>query len=135
MVSRPRASAPNPWVVRIGGAGAIGVTVWVFLGVSAGCVASGSATGTACPSYALGDPWILQGERAVAALLGMTFLVVVLCRLLWQGRLPDKISRDGAEWTLADESRRGLAVLERLVKTQGNAIKRLTDLVKKVPPE
>lgn len=124
-----RRAGPHPWVVRICGIGAVSASLWVFFGLSAGCVPYGSE-GNMCPSFALGDPWVLRGERATVALLGMTFFVVVLCRVIWQGKLPDKIGRDGAEWATT-ESSRGLAALEAIVRRQGSAIKQLTEFLKK----
>ncbi len=106
------------------------LAIWFFFHFRAGCAPAGSPKGHICPSYALGDPWILRGERAAAALLGMTFLVVVFCRLAWQGRLPDKIGREGAEWT-ATRSGRALSRLEEIVSNQGEAIDRLTEFVKR----
>jgi len=128
--SPPESPNPHPWVVRIPGLFAVALAIWFFVRFPAGCVPAGSVKGHICPSYALGDPWILRGERAAAALLGMTFLVVVFCRLAWQGRLPDKIGRDGAEWT-ATRSGRALARLEKIVSKQGEAIDRLTEFVRR----
>jgi len=122
-------AGPHPWVVRIGGLGAVSTSIWIFFGLKAGCVPYGSK-GDLCPSFALGDPWLLRGERATVALAGATFFVVILCRLIWQGKLPDKIGRDGAEWATT-ESSRAIAALEVLVKRQGLAITQLTKFLKR----
>lgn len=51
-----------------------------------------------CPSYALANPWILRGERGTVLAVGAVFILSIVWRMLWHGRLPDQIGRDGVSW-------------------------------------
>ena len=92
---------PHPVLVGVGGVAAMIVAIGVFL-QPAGCGITGKAL---CPGFALQDALILRGERGAAALLGMTFLIVVFCRLVIQGRLPDSITKDGPVWAARSAAR------------------------------
>lgn len=120
---------PPPWIVRVGTIPTVIVGILLFR-IAAGCGGTGQG---ACPGYALANPWILRGERGAAALLGMMFLLLVVCRLGIQGRLPDRISKDGPEWdsTAVSASQQGIDTLDGIVKDNARAVKRLSASTRK----
>jgi division protein CdvB (Snf7/Vps24/ESCRT-III family) len=53
------------------------------------------------PDYALGNLWILRGERALAILLLLVILLTVIWRGVIEGQLPLEISREGLKYEAA----------------------------------
>jgi hypothetical protein len=93
--NKPRLNGIFETLIRLGAAASIGVAVWSFFHIKAGC---NSIEPNQCPGYALQNPLIMRGERSAAILAGLVILLVIFCRLVLQGRLPDRIGREGFDW-------------------------------------
>lgn len=124
------AKRPPVWVVRSLALPALGLTVLFFV-LSPECGGSGQS---ACPGYALASPWVLRGERGLGALVGALALVVVVARVLAQGRVPDTLGRDGAGWAADPDATEGIANLEKIVQLNEGEIGKLREAVAKLTP-
>lgn len=65
---------------------------------AAGFLFSANCPTNGCPGYALANPWILRGERGLAIIVGSVAIVSVLWRMLYDGKLPEQIGREGLSW-------------------------------------
>jgi hypothetical protein len=79
------------WLIRVM---AIGVGFLGYIGFHF----NPDCSKTGCPAYALANPWILRGERGSVLAVGAVFILAIVWRMLWHGRLPDQIGRDGVSW-------------------------------------
>jgi|SRR5665213_142428 len=118
------------WLTRLAGAIVLAIAIWSFFKFAPKC---GHANQAICPSYALQSRLIFQGERSAVVLLGLTILMVLLFRLVFQGRLPDRISRDGVEW--GPEAIEQFKEDVETVKTTADSLQKQIDALKKVVTE
>jgi hypothetical protein len=69
------------------------------------------------PAAALGSAFLLRIEHGFGAFLVLLFGLVVLVNALWDGELPTKIGREGAEYstrTAADQAEKATENLAKL---------------------
>jgi hypothetical protein len=129
-----------PWIVRLGGlfALAAGVAAWR---IRLDCPTKTSS----CPGYALRSPWILHGEHAGIAIVGVLAVLLLFCRVIVEGRLPDTMGRDGVGWTperahetvgAIDDLRSAVATLnserDQMARNLGDALTDLSDRLDEV---
>jgi hypothetical protein len=79
------------WLIRLMSIG-VGYLGYIGFHFNPDCPNSG------CPAYALANPWILRGERGSVLAVGAVFILAIVWRMFWHGRLPDQIGRDGVSW-------------------------------------
>lgn len=80
------------------------------------------------PATALKSAFILRIEHGAVAFAAMLFALVVLVRGLWDGELPTKIGREGAEYPVAAQAEKGLESLKELIKRRFAILRRATIL-------
>jgi hypothetical protein len=73
---------------------------------------------TNLPAAALGSAFILRVERGLLVFVVLLFVLVVLVRAIWEGELPTKIGREGAEYVTADPAEKSLETLATLSHRQ-----------------
>jgi hypothetical protein len=100
---------------------AIALVVAGLIGVSGG---SCNTQTTSCPSYALGQPLVLDGERTVVLLLIFLALLVFISRTIIDGDLPDSLGQGWVSWSkkAAKGTRKAMTALEAKVEIQRDAL-------------
>lgn len=66
-----------------------------------------AAVPTVLPDYALGNLWILRGERALGLLLLLVILLTIFWRGVIEGQLPLEIGRAGLKYEAAQMIKTG----------------------------
>ena len=97
------------------------------------------------PSVALRSPFMLRIEHGIVAFAALFFALVVFVKGVWEGELPSKISREGAEYpvaAVADKAQTGITRLTRLSNRRWDMLqtlalrqqRRLDDLAQRLEP-
>jgi hypothetical protein len=112
------------WLIRLLSAACL-VVAGVIAYLSPDCGTHGTA---ACPGYALGVGAILRGERGVAALAILVIALVAVARLVWEGQLPDELTKDGVKWSMAAEgTEEAIQGLDAQLEEHGAALRDLSE--------
>jgi hypothetical protein len=112
-VQEPNAPPKNdkwrkrPFIAKRGHHGVRLLGVVVLIAAILASIWSPGCKNDFCPSYSLGNPWVLREERVVAVVVGLFILGVFFWRAFYHGQLPNKISKDVVEYVETVEVAKG----------------------------